>query len=283
MATFLVIPAAGSGTRLRYSGPKALVPILGHSILSWTLEAFAGQAFDRAVIAAPADRMRDFERVVNGRAALVAGGATRSASVRAAFQALGAHGADVVCIHDAARPLIAAEEIGRVLEAARATGRGDRGDPDRGHGQARGERAHRRDDRPRGPLRGRNAAGLPGGSARAAPSRPAARRPTRRGSSRFSACRCGPCRSRAGTSRSRRPRTLSSPRRSCVAATAGWPRERAGRPRLRRASLRRRASAPAGRPRDRGLSRPSGPLRRRCAPPRDRGRDPRRRGAAVAG
>ncbi len=122
MATFLVIPAAGSGTRLRHSGPKALVPILGHSILSWTLEAFDGQAFDRAVIAAPADRMRDFEHVVNGRAALVAGGATRSASVRAAFQALGAHGADVVCIHDAARPLIAAEEIARVLEAARTTG-----------------------------------------------------------------------------------------------------------------------------------------------------------------
>jgi 2-C-methyl-D-erythritol 4-phosphate cytidylyltransferase len=122
MATFLVIPAAGAGTRLLHDGPKALVPILGHSILSWTLEAFADQTFDRAVIAAPADRMRDFERVVNGRAALVAGGATRSASVRAAFQALGARGADVVCIHDAVRPLIAAEEIGRVLEAARATG-----------------------------------------------------------------------------------------------------------------------------------------------------------------
>ena len=122
MATYLVIPAAGAGIRLAQSGPKALVPILGHSILSWTLEAFAGETFDRAVIAAPPDRMRDFERVVDGRAALVAGGATRSASVRAAFQALGARGADLVCIHDAARPLIAPEEIGRVLAAARASG-----------------------------------------------------------------------------------------------------------------------------------------------------------------
>ena len=122
MATYLVIPAAGAGIRLAQSGPKALVPILGHSILSWTLEAFAGEAFDRAVIAAPPDRMRDFERVVNGRAALVAGGATRSASVRAAFQALGARGDDVVCIHDAARPLVSPEEIGRVLSAARASG-----------------------------------------------------------------------------------------------------------------------------------------------------------------
>jgi len=122
MATYLVIPAAGAGTRLGHGGPKALVPILGHSILSWTLGAFEGARFDRAVIAAPADRLRDFERVVGGRAALVAGGATRSASVRAGFQALGARGDDLVCIHDAARPLIAPEEIGRVLAAARTTG-----------------------------------------------------------------------------------------------------------------------------------------------------------------
>jgi 2-C-methyl-D-erythritol 4-phosphate cytidylyltransferase len=122
MATFLILPAAGSGTRLQSPGPKALVPILGHSILSWTLDAFAGVSFDRVVVVAPADRLSDFERPVAGRAALVAGGPTRSASVRRGFQALGAAGSDVVCIHDAARPLITADEVGRVLAAARAGG-----------------------------------------------------------------------------------------------------------------------------------------------------------------
>ncbi|MGH9366839.1 MAG: IspD/TarI family cytidylyltransferase, partial [Thermoanaerobaculia bacterium] len=38
------------------------------------------------------------------------------------FQALGASPGDIVCVHDAARPLITAAEIRRVLEAARAGG-----------------------------------------------------------------------------------------------------------------------------------------------------------------
>lgn len=122
MSTFLIIPAAGSGTRLKSPGPKALAPILGHSILSWTLEAFAPVAFDRTVIAAPPERMPEFEKILRGRAAVVAGGATRSASVRRGFQALQAASGDIVCIHDAARPLITAREIEGVLAAARASG-----------------------------------------------------------------------------------------------------------------------------------------------------------------
>jgi|SoiMethySBSTD1v2_1073268.scaffolds.fasta_scaffold933644_2 2-C-methyl-D-erythritol 4-phosphate cytidylyltransferase len=122
MATYLILPAAGSGTRLRSPSPKALVPVLGHSILSWTLEAFAAIPFDRTVVVTPPDRLGDFERPVAGRAALVAGGATRSASVRRGFQALGADPGDLVCIHDAARPLITAAEIESVLAAARSSG-----------------------------------------------------------------------------------------------------------------------------------------------------------------
>jgi 2-C-methyl-D-erythritol 4-phosphate cytidylyltransferase len=122
MSTFLIIPAAGSGTRLKSPGPKALVPILGHSILSWTLKAFASVAFDRTVIVAPPEQMGEFEKILRGRAAVVAGGATRSASVRRGFQSLQAASADIICIHDAARPLITAREIEGVLAAARAGG-----------------------------------------------------------------------------------------------------------------------------------------------------------------
>ena len=122
MATFLVIPAAGAGTRLKSPGPKALVPILGHSILSWTLDAFAAVSFERVVVAAPPDRLPEFERLFRGRAAVVAGGPTRSASVRRGYQALGAAPEDLVCIHDAARPMITAAEIESVLSAARSGG-----------------------------------------------------------------------------------------------------------------------------------------------------------------
>ncbi len=122
MATLLILPAAGSGTRLKRRGPKALVPILGHSILSWTLEAFSATNFDRTVVVVPPDGLADFERTVRGRAALVEGGDTRSASVRRGFQALGAAPNDIVCIHDAARPLITPSEIDAVLAAARTGG-----------------------------------------------------------------------------------------------------------------------------------------------------------------
>ena len=118
MATFLLLPAAGSGSRLQGSVPKALVPILGHSILSWTLEAFSEIPFDRIVVAAPPERVADFERLLRNRAAVVPGGASRAASVRNGFHALGAFPEDLICIHDAARPLITADEARRVLEAA---------------------------------------------------------------------------------------------------------------------------------------------------------------------
>jgi len=129
MATFLIVPAAGSGARLKSPLPKALVPVLGHAILSWTLEALAPIPFDRVVVAAPPDRMPDFERLLRGKAAVVAGGATRSASVRRGYQALGAHPDDFVCIHDAARPLITAEEAQSVLVAAKASGAATAGTP----------------------------------------------------------------------------------------------------------------------------------------------------------
>ena len=49
----------------------------------------------------------------------VAGGATRSASVRAGLAAVPAD-AEIVCVHDAARPLATGELYRRVIEAVRA-------------------------------------------------------------------------------------------------------------------------------------------------------------------
>ena len=122
MAALLVIVAAGSGTRLGRQEPKALVPLAGRPILSWTLEAFAPAGFSRTVVTAPPDRLAEFERLAGGRARVVAGGETRSASVRRGFEALGAGDDDVVAVHDAARPFLTADEIRAVLSAAEKTG-----------------------------------------------------------------------------------------------------------------------------------------------------------------
>lgn len=122
MARLLLVVAAGSGSRLGRPEPKALVPVAGRPLLSWTLEAFGKAAFARTVVTAPPDRVAEFARLVGPRERVVAGGETRSASVRLGFEALVAADGDVVAVHDAARPFLTPEEIGAVMRAAEETG-----------------------------------------------------------------------------------------------------------------------------------------------------------------
>lgn len=123
MPRFLIIPAAGSGRRLGRSEPKALVSIGGRAMLAWTLEALSPLGFARTVVAAPADLRPEFERLVNGTAVVVAGGETRSASVRACFSQLAdAAAGGTVCIHDGARPFVSAGEAASVIRAAEESG-----------------------------------------------------------------------------------------------------------------------------------------------------------------
>jgi 2-C-methyl-D-erythritol 4-phosphate cytidylyltransferase len=122
LASLLLIVAAGSGIRLGRREPKALVPLAGRPLLSWTLDALAPAGFARTVVAAPADRLEEFRRLAGGAVTLVAGGDTRSASVRRGFEALGASDDDIVAVHDAARPLITAAEASAVVAAAARMG-----------------------------------------------------------------------------------------------------------------------------------------------------------------
>jgi 2-C-methyl-D-erythritol 4-phosphate cytidylyltransferase len=118
MANLLIVPAAGMGRRLGRSEPKALATLSGRPMIDWTLDALRSVPFSRAVVAVPPGRESDFETVRNGRTAVVAGGETRAASVRLAFHFLDPDGRDLVCIHDAARPLVSAAETLAVIEAA---------------------------------------------------------------------------------------------------------------------------------------------------------------------
>jgi 2-C-methyl-D-erythritol 4-phosphate cytidylyltransferase len=122
MASVLIVAAAGMGVRLGRQEPKALVPLYGRPMLSWTLDALASLPFDSIVVTAPPDRIGDFEALLRGRGQVVAGGDTRAASVRRAFERAGALPRDIVCIHDAARPLVTARETEDVIAAAERTG-----------------------------------------------------------------------------------------------------------------------------------------------------------------
>lgn len=110
------------GRRLGRPEPKALAPLAGRSMIDWTLDALGAVGFARTVVAVPPGREPDFAAVVGLRAEVVAGGDTRASSVRLALRFLDPGDGDLVCIHDAARPLVSAAEARAVLAAAQDGG-----------------------------------------------------------------------------------------------------------------------------------------------------------------
>jgi 2-C-methyl-D-erythritol 4-phosphate cytidylyltransferase len=122
IASFLIVVAAGSGSRLGRPEPKALVPLFGRPLLSWTLDALSSLSFAGTVVAAPSGRLDEIRALVGGGSKVIEGGETRAASVRNAFQACGAAGRHLVCIHDAARPFVTAAEVTAILQAAEEGG-----------------------------------------------------------------------------------------------------------------------------------------------------------------
>ncbi len=113
MTTAVIIVAAGRGTRAGGDLPKQWQMLGGRPVLAQTLDAFAG--FRRVLVVHPDDMAR--AEALQSGAQIVAGGATRDASVRAGLDALAGSDVTQVLIHDGARPLVSRAVIGRVLAA----------------------------------------------------------------------------------------------------------------------------------------------------------------------
>ena len=111
MTTAAIIVAAGRGTRAGGDLPKQWQTLAGRPVVAHTLDAFMGMA--RVLVIHPDDR----DRAAGLGVELVIGGATRTASVRAALEALAGRGITRVLIHDGARPMVPAGVIARVLAA----------------------------------------------------------------------------------------------------------------------------------------------------------------------
>ena len=106
--------------RLGADRPKALVPLAGRPLVAWSVDTLLGSGVAEVVVAVPADELAAFAAVLPPEARLVVGGATRTASVRAALAAAtdpARPAADAVLVHDAARPLTPPEVVTRVLAA----------------------------------------------------------------------------------------------------------------------------------------------------------------------
>jgi 2-C-methyl-D-erythritol 4-phosphate cytidylyltransferase len=100
MRAVALIVAAGRGERLGSNRPKAFVMCGGRPMLEWSLAALDAVAAIEAVVCALPPGAETPAGTIG-----VPGGAERSHSVRAALAAAPA-GADVVLVHDAARPLV---------------------------------------------------------------------------------------------------------------------------------------------------------------------------------
>jgi len=103
MSVWIVIVAAGSGTR--FGGPKQY-ELLGSSRIVDRSISTACRVADRVAVVVAADdvdQLRSQYRT-NPAVVVVAGGATRSGSVRGGLAAV-SDDAEVIVVHDAARPL----------------------------------------------------------------------------------------------------------------------------------------------------------------------------------
>jgi 2-C-methyl-D-erythritol 4-phosphate cytidylyltransferase len=120
MSVWGLLVAAGAGERLGTDRPKAFAPLGGRPLLAESLERLdRSDWIDSIVVAAPPGWEEPVillaEEVTASKVVTaVPGGATRAESVRAALAEV-PDDAIAVIVHDAARPLVDDDVVGRVL------------------------------------------------------------------------------------------------------------------------------------------------------------------------
>ncbi|MBA2738017.1 MAG: 2-C-methyl-D-erythritol 4-phosphate cytidylyltransferase [Pyrinomonadaceae bacterium] len=123
-----IIVAAGSGTRFGAEKPKQFLEIHGKPIIIHTLERFENcAAIDEIILVLPIGEIENFQTniekyILKKLVKIVAGGETRAESVLNGLNATDAEQAEIVAVHDGARPLVTAREIAQTIEKARKTG-----------------------------------------------------------------------------------------------------------------------------------------------------------------
>ena len=121
MKTTAIIVAAGTGSRFKSTVPKQFLELAGKPVVAHAIDRFqSASSIDSIVVVLPEERVADFRHSADKLFAVVAGGATRAESVMHGLDA--AVGAEIVAVHDGARPFVSADEIDRTVAKARETG-----------------------------------------------------------------------------------------------------------------------------------------------------------------
>jgi 2-C-methyl-D-erythritol 4-phosphate cytidylyltransferase len=122
MSTTAIIVAAGSSRRMGFH--KLAAELCGKPVLRWTIEAFDAcvAVDDLLIVVGEATREMVLEWAEEGCFAkpvqISEGGAERHLSVHEGLKRL-PESADIVAVHDGARPLISPEQIARCIAKAR--------------------------------------------------------------------------------------------------------------------------------------------------------------------
>jgi len=121
-----IIAAAGRGLRLGADRPKQFLDLGGRTILEMSLAALAASdRINEIVVALPAEHLDAESKLLKNAfkrpLVFVSGGTRRQDSVANAFAKTSAK-ADVILIHDAARPFVTGDVIARAIDGAKTYG-----------------------------------------------------------------------------------------------------------------------------------------------------------------
>lgn len=123
-----IIVAAGQGKRFGTEKPKQFLEICGKPLIIHTLQKFETcAAIDEIILVLSAEEISNFEPIaekyhLEKLSKTVAGGKTRAESVLNGLNAIDANSAEIVAVHDGARPLVSIEEIAQTVKKAKETG-----------------------------------------------------------------------------------------------------------------------------------------------------------------
>lgn len=133
MKTYVIMLAGGKGERMGSAVNKVLMPVCGRPAIIRSLAAFVPYADEIIIAVRPEDRSAVLSEInASGLSfpfRFSEGGRSRQGSVLNALRSLHPDPEDMILIHDAARCLVSAELIERVIRSVRETGTGIPGIP----------------------------------------------------------------------------------------------------------------------------------------------------------